>query len=233
MGISTSGSRPLNLIISLAISAILTGSPMSRTECFAAAARGRRLQHEQDGFRNGHEIAFHLGVGDAPAPGLDLFLEKRDHASRLPITLPNLTEMNFVDLLRLKIRNSSSDVRFVAPMILVGLMALSVEIIDENLDAPFEGAFRQDHRAFDIRLDGFFGIMFHDGDVFISAAWRTTSGRCKLKVFSISPGLGRLAINGDDFCARGIWNLFGQMEKLGLIVSPQAPVWSGRIEEPC
>ena len=66
---------------------------MSQDEDLPADAQAGGLQHQLHGFRDGHEVALHLRVGDRHRPaGGDLALEVSTTLPRQPSTLPKRTD---------------------------------------------------------------------------------------------------------------------------------------------
>ena len=94
-----------------------------------------------------------------------------------PKTLPNLTATNVVSGYCLSIIwMTISQIRFVAPMMFVGLTALSVEIRTNFLTPASAAAFAVLYVPITLFLIASFGLSSIRGTCLCAAAWNTISG---------------------------------------------------------
>ena len=78
----SSGDRPQRLMRFRARSTNSNRCAHVQDEDFSTSAHGGCLQHKLAGFRDGHKVAFHVGMGHGDRPtAIDLFLESGDHAA--------------------------------------------------------------------------------------------------------------------------------------------------------
>ena len=100
-------------------------------------------------------------------PASICFLNSGTTLPRLPSTLPKRTMTKALPVALAAARTSRSATRFEAPIMLVGLTALSVEIRTNRAAAG--GAARLDDvlRADDVVGDRLFGVLFHERHVLV------------------------------------------------------------------
>ena len=147
-------------------------------EDLAALAHGGGLEHELDGLGDGHEVARHLRVrdGDGPAGG-DLLLEDRDDRAG---GAEHVAEPDGLELGRASVRLRSwmyiSAMRLEPPMMLVGLTALSVEIMTNSSTPYWSAASATSAVPRTLFLMASPGLSSISGTCLWAAAWITTCG---------------------------------------------------------
>ena len=146
-------------------------------EDLAAAAHGGGLQHELRGLGNGHEVAFHAGVGDGDrAAAADLLLEDRNHA---PGRAEHVSEPNHGvacgRLLRERVDVSLGDLLGDAHDA-GGMDRLVRGDEHEVLGVELVGQIGDAAGAEDVVLDGLADVAFHQRDVLVGSGMEDDGG---------------------------------------------------------
>ena len=125
------------------------------------------LEHELACLRDRHEDAAHLGmVTQTGPPAWICFLKIGMTLPFEPSTLPKRTATYLVPALLLA-RRTSSAIRFVAPMTLVGRTALSVEMRTKSWNPVRLRSHGDVIGAQDVVLDCLKDMLFHHGNMFV------------------------------------------------------------------